>query len=289
MKNFELPYNFSDDYFNKLSKCKKYFEYIKFIYLPAFSEESLQNTREIGFISGYNNKKYTIWENYVNVLKEIQSYNLDICILMQRNATLELIEKYINEFNVKYFIINDDNLAKTLKDKYKNNVKVILSITRKLTYEDILNTDLSMYDEIVLFFWFNRHLQYIKKLPKKYKYVVLANSNCAYNCKISDLHWWRKDFKLFRLCGANKDNLIYINPDDLVLFEKYVSSYKLLDRCQTSQNIMDSLVTYSIAYKNNCELKHNYAKPIYKILKYIKLNKLIDKNKEKHYCLDYDI
>ena len=38
-----------------------------------------------------------------------------------------------------------------------------------------------MYDSIVLFFWFNRHLDAIKRLPTKYRYILICNTGCYYD------------------------------------------------------------------------------------------------------------
>ena len=146
MKKFELPYNFDNDYFAFLNHYQDYFKYIKFIYLPAFKENGIENTREKGFRSMEGKENYHNYDKYVNIIKRFQSLNLDICILIQRNATLEIVQKYINEFNIKYFIINNDELAVKLKELYGDKIYLILSITRLLTFDEIINTDLSMYD-----------------------------------------------------------------------------------------------------------------------------------------------
>ena len=45
MKKFELPYNFDNDYFAFLNHYQDYFKYIKFIYLPTFKKNVIQNTK----------------------------------------------------------------------------------------------------------------------------------------------------------------------------------------------------------------------------------------------------
>ena len=152
MKKFEVPYNFYEDYIDKMSSLVDYFSYIKFVYVPCFKESNIENTRESKNYKSHQNYIKLNYIEYTNKIKEIQSLGLDVAILMQRGATFELIEKYINDLNIKYFIINDDVLAKKIKDKYGDKIYLILSITRALRFNDYLQNDLSMYDEIVLYF-----------------------------------------------------------------------------------------------------------------------------------------
>jgi len=263
MKKFEVPYNFENDYFDKLSSLdSKYFDYIKFIYLPAFKEHNVQNSREEFF----NCKNYNDLISYKEILKKIKSFNIDIALLIQRGATIDIIEKYYNEFNIKYFIINDDSLAKEIKSKYGKKIYLILSVTRILKYDDIINKDLSMYDEIVLYFWFNKHLDYIKKLPSKYNYSILVNSECIYNCKFPKIHWFNKKEQCRRY---NKEYSIFIDKNDLIYFDRYINSFKLVDRTFPSQKIIDELIMYIEGYININNIK-------------------FDKNMEDHYNLNDD-
>ena len=266
-KKFEVPYNFETEYLDKILELKEYFEYIKFIYMPAFDENYLQNTREETIYPSVERSiNYKNWDNYLNIIKGFQSIGLDICILIQRNASLKLVEKYIN-LGIKYFVINDDQLAKTIKKKYKD-IYLILSITRNLSYDDIFNEDLSMYDEIVLMFWFNRHLQYIKKLPTKYKYAILTNSECNYKCTVFKEHWWNKiRGEKFNKCPCNAKDTIKIYVDDLIYFDQYIESFKLTDRAFQTKDIISILKLYLPAYKNIDSEK-------------------FDIEKEKHYCLE---
>ena len=123
MKKFELPYNFDNDYFAFLNHYQDYFKYIKFIYMPAFKEGNIQNSRETSGILEKTN--YTDYNKYSDIIKRFQSLDLDVCILIQKNATVDIIKKYINEFNIKYFVINDDTLATTLKELYSDKIYLI--------------------------------------------------------------------------------------------------------------------------------------------------------------------
>lgn len=245
MKKFELPYNFNNDYFAFLTHFNDYFKYIKFIYLPAFKENRIENTREkAGILEKVN---YTDYDKYSAIIKRFQSLELDVCILIQRNATLEIVKKYIDEFNIKYFVINDDALATTLKELYGDKIYIILSITRRITYNEIMKKDFLMYDEICLDFWFNRHIDKIKKLPKKYRYSILINSVCCPFCpkKVAEQHWFENDYQ-----NCIKKDTIEIFPADLVYFDPYIESFECVDRTYSSSEIFNIFKNYVKAYEN---------------------------------------
>lgn len=247
MMKFELPYNYYLDYEGKLSQVQYYWKYIKYIYLPTFMGDGDTTRWNTSLTKGFP-KTY---DDYIKRLYKLQSLGLPLCILLQRNGTMELVDKYYN-LGIRYFIITDDELASKIKMKYQD-VYLTLSITRALTLDDILTTDLSMYDDIVLFFWFNRHLDVLKELPTKYKYVLMVNNFCYYNCTMHDRHWFAKSMEelenvnaachaTYKLIPRNKTK---VEPSDLGYFEPYVSSYKLVDRIFTTDQIVNDLIRYS--------------------------------------------
>ena len=110
-----------------------------------------------------------------------------------------------------------------------------------------------MYDEIVLYFWFNRHLDFIKQLPSKYKYSILVNCYCYYACKYAKIHWYKYRGTDISYCNSTEDEYnnknIYIKPSDLIYFDKYVNSFKLLDRIDDTESIMNALENYINNYR----------------------------------------
>jgi hypothetical protein len=106
---------------------------------------------------------------------------------MQRDATLDALEKYYN-LGIRIFTISEDALAIAAKSRHPE-ISVTLSITSALTAADIQSRDLSMYDHIVLFYWFSRHLDVVKGLPKKYRYILIPNTDCYWNCKWHEGHF----------------------------------------------------------------------------------------------------
>jgi hypothetical protein len=160
-KQYELPYNFSYDYIPKLSRKRELFSYIRCIYLPAWKEDAISTRQDIETREEYP-KTY---EEYVLRLKCLQQLGLPLCVLMQRDATLDALEKYYN-LGIRIFTISEDALAIAAKSRHPE-ISVTLSITSALTVADIQSRDFSMYDHIVLFYWFSRHLDVVKESAKE--------------------------------------------------------------------------------------------------------------------------
>lgn len=253
MIQFEVPCNFEDDYFGKLAEKAGLFPYIKFIYMAAWKEDGDNTRHNITFSASYPSS----YDEYVLRIKLIQALGLSVCILAQKGFTVDAIEKYY-DLGIRHFVVNDDELADAMKEKH-DDIHFFLSITRNLSLLDIHSesNDFSMYDSIVLFHWFNRHLDEVKKLPEKYKYTILANSMCYYGCKWAAAHWFAKGntpdeyyqnirwaTDQCRQFTGDIRNTAYIEPENLHYFEPYVDSFKLGDREWNSQRIFDDLQAY---------------------------------------------
>lgn len=251
MIKFELPYNFNYDgkYFEYLEKYKDNFNRIKYIYLPIYNKDKERyNTRE-DFLYSHNFPSSI--EEYDKHIFKIKEYGIDICFLIQRNASLDLIENCIKKYSVYNFTINDDALAKELKNIYSNKIHLNLSITRKLTKEEINTLDLSMYDNIVLYFSYNRDLECIKNLPTKYKYTIICNCECLHDCKMNDEHWFGNNnvssyciSKRYLNKELNMKKSAYILCEDLKFFSKYINTFKLQGRDNSSEKIFNDFDSY---------------------------------------------
>ena len=245
-KQYELPYNFSYDFIPKLSRQRELFSYIRCIYLPAWKEDAISTRQDIETREEYP-KSY---EEYVLRLKCLQQLGLPLCVLMQRDATLDALEKYYN-LGIRIFTISEDALAIAAKSRHPE-ISVTLSITSALTAADIQSRDLSMYDHIVLFYWFSRHLDVVKGLPKKYRYILIPNTDCYWNCKWHDAHWFatsreeeRAATRLCRKCVHDMRDASFIEPENLSYFDPYIDSYKLVDRLNTTEQILTDLERYA--------------------------------------------
>ena len=251
-QKFEIPYNFD---FALVDKLLPYKEFIDFVYMPSFYEDGGNSRKDLVIKESVPYE----WEEYLNHLSTIQN-NFDVGILIQENCTLELIDKYYS-LGVKIFVMNDDNLALMAKDKYAD-IRCILSITRILSLEDIQNNDYSMYDEIVLFFNFCRQVQLLKELPTKYKYVLIINSHCVYDCNRASKHWKLnadtiEDYiskvnpLIYNYCGnIYREDRAFILPQDLIYFNDYIANYKLVDRLMPTEDIIYEIDRYTKEYES---------------------------------------
>lgn len=256
MIKFELPYNFDPAYVSYFQEAdhSQYLPWAEFIYLPAWKDDC-QNTRlDITFRGTYPKS----WEEYKERIRSLQSLGVPLCILMQKNATMELVEKYMG-LGIEHFLLNDDALALRIREELPK-VWVGLSVTRALTIDQIKDekNDFGMYDTIVLFYWFNRHLNRLKELPDRYNYTIMCNNDCYWDCKWHDAHWFatastlegykEKVQKACEECGKHHMELrdsATILPEDLRYFDRFAYSYKLVDRLWSTDMIGNALAQYA--------------------------------------------
>lgn len=229
MIKFEIPYNLDPAYPEKLLQRPALIPYIDCIYAAAWKDDC-DNTRfDITFRSDYP-KTY---EEYVERIKSLLALGIPVCILAQKKTTITMIRKY-RALGIHQFILNDDKLAARIKQEYPE-VRLTLSIMRALTLSELQTGDYSMYDRIVLFHWFARHLEALQQLPTGYQYTMIANSACYHDCKWHDEHWFLKGDtpenyakESERVCSSctallskGKQQSAYIEPEDLRYFDPY--------------------------------------------------------------------
>lgn len=253
MKMYEVPYNFDRDFFEKISADLDPLRFVECFYIPAWHEDCQCTRQDVTFRDTYP-KSYEEYTIRFNMLKAL---GRPVYVLMQRGATKDLVKKYYG-LGARGFIFNDDTLATWMSIEYPDVVRT-LSVTRALTAEQIKTEDLSMYDRIVLFYWFNRHLDALKELPKKYNYVLMCNNDCYYDCKWHDAHWFAQgedmhDYaeKIKGVCEQCRKmarnelkNSAIIEPENLVYFDDYVAGYKLVDRLWPTDRILEALRYYA--------------------------------------------
>ena len=229
--NWEIPFNFKKDWF---TEAKPYIDYIECVYLPIF--ERGHTTREwIGCPE---------WNKYLDNIRKIQDLGLKPSLLIQKDSSEELIEKYYN-LGVKDFIINDDDLATKIKQDF-TDVYLRLSIMR-WSVEDV-KKDLP-YDNICLPYYYNRHFDEITKLPKK-NYTLLVNATCLWDCPWFQQHGFTGkhgtcgNLRFNKIGGIRYGNISYIPPKQLDLFKPYIKTFKLQGRDFSSKLIFDDLEKY---------------------------------------------
>lgn len=249
MRKFEVPYNFDMELIDKLKETD-FRKNISCVYLPCF------------YLDGDNSRKNLVleekypktWEEYKKHLLKIKELSCPM-ILFQEGTSFNVIKKYYN-LGVRKFCLTDDKLAKEIKNNYKD-VETILSITRCIKDDELQNSDLSMYDKIVLPFRYCRAIQLLKELPKNKKYILLVNSHCLYNCNRCKAHWHlnannldeylkkEQDLTNGYCCNVYSEERAYIPPYDLKYFDEYISEYKLVDRLEDTEVIMEYFINYN--------------------------------------------
>ncbi|MFD3158312.1 hypothetical protein ACFIJ5_15920 [Haloimpatiens sp. FM7330] len=234
MKKYEIPFNFDLELLNFLDeKIDK--NWIEFLFLSPFKEDSTNARSHVENVKRQYDT-YTVpktREEYTKCIYEIEKRGYRPAVLFQEDKLMskEKLDYYF-KLGIKDFIVNSDKLAIYIKDK-NPDYNVVASITKILSAKDIWEKDYSMYDKIVLYFPFNRAIDRLKELPTKYKYIILANSYCAYNCVEAKKHWsstTKEALTINCVRKNNKDKLIYIPPEYTHIFEPYVANFKLQGR-----------------------------------------------------------
>lgn len=253
MRKFEIPYNFDKELLKELETRK---ECIKLIYLPCFYADG-DNSRYDLLL---NNQIPRDWNEYLEHLQLAQVI-APAGLLIQRNSTIEVIDKYYN-LGIRYFIINNDELAQEIKKTYADAI-LILSIT---AYGE---GDWNLYDEIVLPFHYCRQVQKIAELPQDKKYVLIPNSHCLWNCNRHAAHWGLTADSLEEYqtnvmkiidgyCGnVYNEDRAFIKPEDLIYFDSYIDTYKLVDRLDLTEEILYNIDRYSKEY-SECAREINW-------------------------------
>ncbi|WP_125153595.1 hypothetical protein [Clostridium rectalis] len=251
MVKYELPFNFDikllDFITEKIDK-----DWVEFLFLAPFKEDS-KNARS--HLEGIDKKNWTYTvpitrDDYSFYIKEIQKRGLKPAVLFQEEKPIDYSTlDYYLKLGVDNFVVNSDELAKMIKN-LNPKFKVVASITKTLSATNLWENDYSMYDKIVLHFPFNRALSRINKLPNFYKYTLLVNSYCLYNCSIAKKHWASTNENYSNInCLKNqhKDDLIYIPPEYVNIFEPFVDSFKIQGREYKTDILKEEIYCY---YKN---------------------------------------
>lgn len=272
MKQFEVPYTLDPEYPEKLLQRPALIPYIDCIYAAAWKDDC-ENTR---FDITYRDSYPKSYEEYAQRIKGLLALGIPVCILAQKKATITMIRKY-RSLGIHQFILTDDKLAARIKQEYPE-VRLTLSITRALTLKELQDGDFSMYDRIVLFHWFARHLDSLSELPADYQYTMIANSACYHDCRWHDAHWFLKGDtpekyhedcdRICSQCSAilaeGKQQSAYIEPEDLRYFDPYVACYKLVDRYDDTDAIFNNLYSYATRTGSGGEPREYYnLKPVF--------------------------
>jgi len=232
LKRFEVPYNFD---FSLIDFYYRHRSMISFVYLPPFKSDAI-NTRTIIENPNRGSLGYMpdTRDEYIEHLNYIRQKGLEFRILWQDNKNIEpeIIRFYV-KFGACGFVVGNDRNASLIR-KYDKNLALTASITMKLTFNDLLNSDFSNFDSVVLFFPFTRSIYAIKKLCHiREKLILMPNTLCWTGCPAVH-HWFPKNSEPGEedhcLARSNVDKCCFIYPEHLHLFDNYVGGYKLQGR-----------------------------------------------------------
>lgn len=236
------------------------------IYCPPYMEDY----RAAKHFYTHSNGKYMAdahtmsKEQYLSHIEHIREFFPDkLMLLLQQNNYLmddAMLQDYIN-LGFSKFCVGSIEQAQHIR-AILPNAEIIASITMKLMPEDLENPECEVFDGIVLYFPYNRDLEMIANLPKKFKYILLVNCGCNINCPGTH-HWFADrgtEKKMFNFCpnarikhendGGNVpwEQIIRIRPMDLPIFDPYITYYKLQGREFDTSQIVEEICLYSYDY-----------------------------------------
>ena len=237
MRKFEIPFNHTDSMLEFLEKYKEVLlPYISHLLVAPFIDDHHSTRHKEASTKPTDRNKY---EEQIIKLQKL-GYTPAILINGIERVPQSFFDYYIDKLHCNTFIVHSDETAKYIKDNYKN-ITTIASITKKLSLRDIQEKDLSMYDYIVLFYTFNACYNNIKKLPSKYKYILMVNTYCDFTCDFNT-HWFKDDGSK---CPRQKNmeaNTTCIFAKDYELFDPYISIYKLQGREYDTNHIVKEML-----------------------------------------------
>jgi hypothetical protein len=228
---------------------------VKFFFIPALRDDSNSTRR---YENGDIYDKFT----FEKINEYVMERGFNLSVLLQRDVNIDSIPFYYN-LGIRHFTVGPDKVAEYLREHY-DDVYITGSITKALIptdYEKYSQEKPDLYDIFILGFEFSRNLSIIKKLPTNLKYGIMPNNTCLWYCPYMKHHWFPDiygDFERgFPPCGEernkfengqssmNMENIMFIPPENLYLFDPYIESYKLIDRTAPTFEILTSLKNYS--------------------------------------------
>lgn len=257
MKPFEIPYNFDKQLINILYNIDPSGQLFHCIYCPPYIEDYISAKSNYIHHNNINlNSQQSITrQEYESHIKNIQKYFPDklMLLLQQNNSCItEQLLFYYYSLGFNKFCVGNIQQAIMIR-KLLPDSEIIGSITMKIMPTDLNNKDYEVFDGFVLWFPYNRNIDTIKTLPNKYKYILLVNCDCSIYCSGTH-HWFASKEQEKRIQCPNKkykfakDTIIRIDPQDLSIFEPYVSYFKLQGREFTTNQIIKDIMIYSTNY-----------------------------------------
>lgn len=264
VRSLEVPYNFDKDLIDIMFKLDPSGEQYHCIYCPPYpgdyqAAKHYYTHRNGRYMADYYNFSKDEYLSHINYIKKI--FPTKMMLLLQQNnycMDLGMLKEYIS-YGFSKFCVGNIEQAKQIRSIFPE-AEIIASITMKLMPEDLNKAEYDILDGVVLFFPYNRDLETIKKLPSKFRYVLLVNCGCNINCG-GTKHWFADEhtskgrawFCINNIAEMAHgqvpwDQIIRIRPMDLPIFDPYISYYKLQGREYDTHQIIEEICLYSFNY-----------------------------------------
>lgn len=259
---FEIPYNFDQQLIDVLYILDSTGETYHSIYIPPYYKDYDSAKKYYNHPETKENKiksqciKRKEYEEHIKYIN--QFFPNKIMLLLQQN-TIILNQYFINYYlklGITKFCVGSIEQAKIIKQLCPQ-AEITGSITMKISFDDIQhNKEMEQYiDNIVLWFPYNRNIDLIKKLPQKYKYILLVNCGCSIHCDGTS-HWFADleyEKQIQKYCPKenkehNWQDVIKIRPMDLHMFTPYISYFKFQGREYDTSRIIKDICIYSENY-----------------------------------------
>lgn len=255
MKAFEIPYNFDKQLIKYLIKFDPVGELYHSIYIPPYHEDYHAAKKFYIHPDGKDMRNQQIisreeYESHVNLIR--QYYPTKLMLLLQQNdicIDVNLLKYYINLGFTK-FCVGNVKQAQMIRNVLPNS-EIIGSITMKIMPQELYEDKYKIFDGFVLYFPYNRKLSVIKTLPQNYKYILLVNCDCNIYCPGTH-HWFASEEYEQQYSFCPNDNIhindwtnrIRIEPQDLSIFEPYITYFKLQGREFTTDYLIMDIEKY---------------------------------------------
>ena len=186
------------------------------------------------------------WNEYLDRLKILDELGYPKEVLLQQGEPIDkkIIEKYV-DLGIRRFTVRNDENARVIKEILGDEAHVMASVTKCLSPDEINNIEsLKWYDEICLYFFYNRSIDSIKSLTDKYEYCIMPNIACSPHCKMALLHWFepnieRQEMKCIRIRKANglmEEQGNFSRKEYEAYFKPYIHSVKIIGRESYAEN-----------------------------------------------------
>lgn len=224
---FKFPYDFDMSNIEVLNHLMSTYKAINSdigissVYFAPFYQHSMSARQ-------YGDTGPATWESYVEHIKYIIANGYTPDVLLQEPEKIleeEVIQMYLDA-GVKTFTVSVDENAKTIR-RLCPDAYIVASTTKVLSPKEILETDLSMYDEICLHFWYARNIKTIMELPKTHKYSIIVNALCCCTSTQCYEHWFGTSRRGSFNCTSRYNKAYSSAIDDLEYFYPYIHTFKI--------------------------------------------------------------